>query len=814
MVKLRSCLISPFLVMFCCAILATISTVIAAGAEGEEPGGVRASGPLVKREERRALVSTEYGQISAVRVRDTVNGSYLLHFITLEPNSLFLPVVLHADMVFYVHTGSGRLSWTDEDDLKNSELRRGDVYRLRQGSVFFIQSNLETETERQKLRIHAIFANSDNGLTVQSFWERATGPYSSIRDMVLGFDRKVLQAAFKVPEEVIDELFNGTQQPTIIHSVPATKRTAWEAEAAFIRGLLASRSYNVFELNKKKGKDRARLFNLFKEDKDFENCNGWSTTVTRKKLSALKGSNVGLFMVNLTAGSMMGPHWNPRAAEIAVVLQGRGMVHVVCSSISNETGCRNMRFEVEEGDVFAVPRFHPMAQMSFNNETLVFMGFSTSTKKNHPQFLAGQASVLRALDKDVLAMSFNVTNTTLDQLVAQQHESVILGCISCAEEELRIMEEEIERERQEAREREEEEARKREEERRREEEEARKREEEEARRQEEEKRKREEEEERRRQEEEKRKREEEAAKREEEERRKREEEEERRRQEEEARKREEEAAKREEEEARRQEEEEERRQQEEEARKREEEAAKREEEEARRQEEERRRQEEEEERRRQEEEAGKREEEAAKRQEEERRRQEEEEEEQRRRQEEEAAKREEEAAKRQEEERRRQEEEEERRRQQEQEERSRQEEEAAEREEEERRQREEEAGRREEEARQGEQEETRKREEAARREQEEARRQEEERRQQEDEEEARQREEEEGGRWREEEHQHGMSEDERAAEGERRREEETQREEAAARRWERRQEGGEEDETELEGGDQEWKAILNKRWTV
>ena len=51
---------------------------------------------------------------------------------------------------------------------------------------------------------------------------------------------------------------------------------------------------------------------------------------------------------------MMGPHWNPMATEIAVVLQGRGMVRVVCSSVSNETGCRNMRFEVEEGDLLTL----------------------------------------------------------------------------------------------------------------------------------------------------------------------------------------------------------------------------------------------------------------------------------------------------------------------------------------------------------------------------------------------------------------------------------------------------------------------------
>lgn len=155
---------------------------------------------------------------------------------------------------------------------------------------------------------------------------------------------------------------------------------------------------------------------------------------------------------------MMGPHWNPMATEIAVVLQGQGMVRVVCSSSAKESECKNMRFMVKEGDVFTVARFHPMAQMSFNNDSFVFMGFSTTRGRNHPQFLAGKSSVLQTLDKEVLAVSFNVTNTTIDQLLAPQADSIMLECTSCAEEERRIMEEEIERER------EEEEARKREEE--------------------------------------------------------------------------------------------------------------------------------------------------------------------------------------------------------------------------------------------------------------------------------------------------------------------------------------------------------------
>lgn len=62
--------------------------------------------------------------------------------------------------------GSGRLSWVDKDEekIKRVALRRGDIYRLQPGSVFQIQSNLENE--RQKLRIYAIFTNTDNNFNV------------------------------------------------------------------------------------------------------------------------------------------------------------------------------------------------------------------------------------------------------------------------------------------------------------------------------------------------------------------------------------------------------------------------------------------------------------------------------------------------------------------------------------------------------------------------------------------------------------------------------------------------------------------------
>ncbi|KAG6385923.1 hypothetical protein SASPL_154806 [Salvia splendens] len=169
------------------------------------------------------------------------------------------------------------------------------------------------------LRSMPFFANSNDDLR-----EPATEPYSSIQDMVLGFDKTILQATFK---------------------------------------------------------------------KTIENCNGWSTVVTEKQLTALEGSSIGLFVVKLKAGSMMEPHWNAMDTEVVVVLEGRGMVRLSSPSVAKG---RVMRLEVEQGDVFVVPRFNQAAQMAFISGSFPW---------------------------------------TLDELLAARNDTIISPCISCAEEE-------------------------------------------------------------------------------------------------------------------------------------------------------------------------------------------------------------------------------------------------------------------------------------------------------------------------------------------------------------------------------------------
>uniref|UniRef100_A0ACD5XM68 Uncharacterized protein n=1 Tax=Avena sativa TaxID=4498 RepID=A0ACD5XM68_AVESA len=548
-------------------------------------------GQVVPKEKRRIVAASEAGTVTAADVADAAGTVYRLQFITMDPGALFLPVQLHADMVFYVHSGRGKVSYIEEgaSEASSTEVERGDVYNFEQGSILYIQSY--PNATRERFRIYAIFTS--NAISSDDPSHPTSEAYSGVSNLLKGFDNEILRLGFGVSPDVVEAIKSAKSPQSIIRYNPDQEKK--EGESNWTEDVFDA-LWGVDPLNKKKKKQKkekkdkkSKTFNFYSGKPDVENCYGWSKTMTNKDLENMKGSDIGMFMVNLTTGSMMGPHWNPKATEIAIVTHGSGIVQTVCPSsqpgAGGESGpghhehaggrgesdhheegqqeCKNSVFRVKEGDVFVVPRFHPMAQMSFNNGSFVFVGFSTHMGQNHPQFLAGKQSVLQVIGKEILALALGQKNSTaVEKLLSAQGGSTIMACISCAEE----LERKAEQEEQEGGkgeggggEEEEERRRKEEEERRRREEEERARREEKERKQkeEEERRRREEEERARREEKErKQKEEEERRRREEEDRAKREEKERKQREEEERRRREEEEAAREEEERRRREEEE------------------------------------------------------------------------------------------------------------------------------------------------------------------------------------------------------------------------------------------------------------------
>ncbi|XP_037418849.1 vicilin-like seed storage protein At2g18540 [Triticum dicoccoides] len=552
------------------------ASAAAAAHEKKWKAGAAVGGQVVEKERRRVVAEGEAGTVTATDVADAAGTVYRLQFITMDPGALFLPVQLHADAVFYVHSGRGKVTYIQEGGSETSslEVQRGDVYNLEQGSILYIQSY--PNATRERLRIYAIFTS--NAINSDDPSHPTSEAYSSVSNLLRGFDVKILRQGFGVSAEVVEAIRSAKSPQSIITYNPDQKK---EEKSNWTEEIFDALWGDESPLNKKKkkkdkhkkkkdkkdDKSKSETFNFYSGKPDVKNCFGWSKTMTNKDLQNLRGSNIGMFMVNLTTGSMMGPHWNPKATEIAIVTHGSGIVQVVCPSTASGAGgdrghhdeggrgggdhghhdeggrrvgdhghhdaggrrggdhgqegveCKNSVFRVKEGDVFVVPRFHPMAQLSFNNGSFVFVGFSTHMGQNNPQFLAGEHSVLQVIGKEIVALALGQKNTTaVEKLLSAKSGSTIMACVSCAEE----LERKAEQEEQEGgkgeREREQEEEEERERKQREEEERARREEEERARR----------EEQRREEKERKQREEEEAARREqeeEEERRRREEEE-------------------------------------------------------------------------------------------------------------------------------------------------------------------------------------------------------------------------------------------------------------------------------------------------
>lgn len=162
-------------------------------------------------------------------------------------------------------------------------------------------------------------------------------------------------------------------------------------------------------------------YNLYQRTPDFKNDYGWSIAVGQDDYAPLKHAGAGVFLVNLTAGAMMAPHVNPTAAEYGVVLSGAGSVQVVFPN-----GTLAMNAEVAEGDVFWVPRYFPFCQVASRSGPMEFFGFTTSARKNRPQFLVGAGSIFRSMMGPELAAAFASSEDDLRKIAEAQGESTIL----------------------------------------------------------------------------------------------------------------------------------------------------------------------------------------------------------------------------------------------------------------------------------------------------------------------------------------------------------------------------------------------------
>ncbi|GAA0164043.1 hypothetical protein LIER_19769 [Lithospermum erythrorhizon] len=367
-------------------------------------------------------------------------------FISMEPNSLFIPQYIDSNLIIFVRKGEARLGYIYEgESLAEKQLKNGDIYRIPAGSTFYVHNT----AKEQKLHIICSIDTTDSigRHTFQSFF---IGGGTNPTSVLAGFDPQTMATAFNVTIEELKGIMKKQRGGPIVYLDPQAPGS-WskfldsnkEQKLSQLKSVvhLERKTINEDEQskwswrklleplfgeeNKKKQKGTTSTgpdaYNIYDRNPDFKNNYGWSMALDEEDYSPLTCSGIGLYLVNLTAGSMMAPHVNPMATEYGIVLRGSGTIQVV-----HPNGSLAMKAKVEEGDVFFVPRYFPFCQIASRKGPFEFFGFTTSARKNMPQFLVGANSLLQTMMSPELAAAFGVSEKRLRSVIDAQRETTIL----------------------------------------------------------------------------------------------------------------------------------------------------------------------------------------------------------------------------------------------------------------------------------------------------------------------------------------------------------------------------------------------------
>nr|ABK80758.1 7S globulin precursor [Ficus pumila var. awkeotsang] len=400
------------------------------------------------------VVRTDAGEMKVVkRIGGRfIQGPMRIGFITMEPKTLFVPQYLDSDFILFIRRGEAKVGFIYKDQLAERRLKIGDVYRIPAGSVFYLVNTGEGQ------RLHVICSiDTSESLRFGSFQSFFVGGGTNPVSIISGFDSEILENAFNVTHAELREFLSSQQEGPIVYISDSRSPRLWSKflelkesekldhlkkivdseeesddekleeqgqEVWSWRKMLGSLLFANKEKRPEDVKTRGKSpnsYNLYDGKPDFKNKYGWSIAVDASSYSPLRKTGFGVYLVNLTAGSMMAPHINPRATEFGIVLRGTGNVQIVYPN-----GSLAMNTDVREGDVFWVPRYFPFCQIASRSGPMEFFGFTTSARKNRPQFLVGSNSVLRSMRGPELAAAFGLTEERLRNITDAQREAVIL----------------------------------------------------------------------------------------------------------------------------------------------------------------------------------------------------------------------------------------------------------------------------------------------------------------------------------------------------------------------------------------------------
>ncbi|GBG70611.1 hypothetical protein CBR_g6738 [Chara braunii] len=369
----------------------------------------------------RVVVDTDAGSVTTWRLNVSTHRhrEIGIGILRINSNAMSLPMYFNYDMVFFVLQGRGRIEFHLEGKHYVKKLSTSDVYGVPSGHMlFFVNSGGDEVME--------VFGMSSvvegvEGARAKRF---SIGGGEAPTSILGGFDKKILEAALHVKREELESLLtshssgdivylNDRRAPKLTSSQSTVEGEVMEEEEEIpaVEGLPSDNKWWL-----------ENPYNVEKSKADFSSRKGWSTVVDEKKMTFLKHVDMGVFRVKLSKGCMMLPHWNPDSIEVGMVTAGRGLVQVVFPN-----GTSAITEEVQKGDLFVVPRFHPVVQVALGDDPFEFVGVTTTSRPARPYFLAGLTSVLHDVDSALLGTSFDISEEKVKRLLQKSQTDTVMS---------------------------------------------------------------------------------------------------------------------------------------------------------------------------------------------------------------------------------------------------------------------------------------------------------------------------------------------------------------------------------------------------
>ncbi|KAH0637165.1 hypothetical protein KY289_037080 [Solanum tuberosum] len=149
-----------------------------------------------------------------------------------------------------------------------------------------------------------------------------------------------------------------------------------------------------------------------------------------ERFEHLRDLDVAVGIMNINQGGMILPVYNTRTTWLVMVAQRNGRFEMV-SSQSQERRCHNYQKAVRGclsvGDFFVIPAGHPITVIANGDSNLSMVGFGINGHNNMLNFLAGQESIWRNVNREAKELSFNMPAREVEEILQNQDESYFVA---------------------------------------------------------------------------------------------------------------------------------------------------------------------------------------------------------------------------------------------------------------------------------------------------------------------------------------------------------------------------------------------------